>query len=495
MSDTILEVKNLSKTYSGTTVLDKVDFNVYAGECHALIGENGAGKSTLIKIISGVERPDPNCEIYYMGNRVSKLNAAKSMEMGISVIYQDISLFSNLTVAENICKVSVPHKFFVPWRKMRKKARDLLASMEIPIDINEKLGNISVGKQQLVAIARAMAMESKLVIMDEPTSALSGSEVEMLKRLISELKSRGISIVYITHKLEEVFAVSDRITVLRDGCLVACDETTDFDQAKLIRLMVGRELRFVPMQNELPVGVPLFSVEGLTNEPHFRNISIEARAHEIIGLTGLVGAGRSELAQTVFGMMKAQSGAVYIHGEKVNIKKPNDAIEHGICYLPEDRRTQGLFQGHSMKRNITICALRKLINKFRLINKKTELTIAEDYIEKVNIRPNKPELNIENLSGGNQQKAMLSRWLNADPKVFIADEPTNGVDVGAKLEIHKMLRQLAASGVCVILISSDLLEVLAISDRVVVMREGNIVHEVTTGDATQEEILEKGLMG
>lgn len=494
MNETIFEIKNLSKTYSGITVLNKVDFSIRAGEVHALVGENGAGKSTLIKIIAGVEKPDGNSEIYFMGKLVHKLNAAKSMQMGLSVIYQDISLFPNMTVAENICMATV-HTPFIPWGKMRAKAKQLLSDMEIPIDVNEKLGNISVGKQQLVAIARALVMESKVIIMDEPTSALSSSETEMLKKLIAGIKSQGIGVVYISHKLDEVFAVSDRISVLRDGNLVACDETKNFDQKKLINLMVGRELRFVPMRNELPVGEALFAVKGLTNEPHFRDLTFTAFEHEILGLTGLVGAGRSEFAQTVFGMMKPQSGEIFIQGKRTEIRDTNDAINQGICYLPEDRRTQGLFQGHSMTHNITIGALRDILNATRLINQKKERSVAEAYIEQISIRPGLPDINVENLSGGNQQKTLISRWLNAKPKVLIVDEPTSGVDVGSKLEIHKLLRELAASGVCVMLVSSDLPEVLAISDRILVMRAGNIVHEAVTGDATQEGILEKGLIG
>jgi ABC-type sugar transport system ATPase subunit len=332
--------------------------------------------------------------------------------------------------------------------------------------------------------------------MDEPTAALSSSEVEMLYTIIRELKSHGVSIIYISHKLDEVFTVADMISVLRDGNLVASGPIGDYDQKKIINLMVGRELRFVPAHNEKGAsGKELFSVEGLTNEPHFRNISFSVNEHEILGITGLVGAGRSELAQTVFGLMPPSAGTIKIHGDKVSINNSNDAITKGICYLPEDRRTQGLFQGNSMAKNITTVTLKKVLNRFRLISRAKELGVAQDYIEKISIRPNLPEIHVENLSGGNQQKTMISRWLQADPKVLIADEPTSGVDVGAKLEIHKLLRMLADDGVCVILISSDLPEVLAVSDRILVMREGNVVDEVMSSEASQEGILEKGLIG
>jgi len=494
LADAILQVEGLNKTFSGIRVLKDVNFALRKGEVHAVVGENGAGKTTMIKIIAGVERPDENSRLFVGGHPVTKMTAAKSIAMGISVIYQDVSLFPNLTIAENITK-GLFKDFIVNARKSREVAAKALAEMGVAMDLNQKLGEVSVGGRQLVAIARAITFESKIIVMDEPTAALSSSEVEMLYNIIRVLKERGVSIIYISHKLDEVFAVADSISVLRDGELVKTGPASGFTQEKLINLMVGRELRFIPMRNELPRGEALFAVKGLTNEPYFRNLSFTAYKHEILGLTGLVGAGRSELAQTVFGMMKPQSGEVSIHGQRVEVRDPSDAINKGICYLPEDRRTQGLFQGHSMTNNITIVTLHEMLSAVRLIQKKKELATADDYIERISIRPNMPGITVENLSGGNQQKALISRWLNAKPKVLIVDEPTSGVDVGSKLEIHRLLRKLAASGVCVILVSSDLPEVLAISDRILVMRAGNIVHEAVTDDATQEGILEKGLVG
>lgn len=495
MENVILEVKNLSKTYSGITVLNEVSFNLRAGEVHALVGENGAGKSTMIKIIAGVEKPDEGGEIYINSIRATRLTAAKSIQMGITVIYQDISLFPNLTVAENI-SMEKSKSLIVNRKEMKRVAQEALDTMGVKIDLDAKLGDISIGKQQLVAIARAITFKSKVIVMDEPTAALSSAEVDMLYNIIRAVKAQGIGIIYISHKLDEIFTVADRISILRDGKMIACDDASAFDNQKLINLMVGRELRFIPMRNEEGESdETIFEVRNMTCEPFFRNVSFKLKKHEILGLTGLVGAGRSELAQGIFGLMKPQSGEIFIHGEKVVVKSPEEAISKGIGYLPEDRRKQGLFHGHSMTCNISAVTLNKHLNRIKLISAKKELKTALDYIDKLSIRPNLPSINVENMSGGNQQKALFSRWLETNPKVLIVDEPTSGIDVGAKLEIHKLLRQLAKSGVAVILISSDLPEILAISDRILVMRKGNVVDETVAGEATQEGVLEKGLMG
>ena len=454
----ILEVRNLNKTYSGIQVLHDISFGLRRGETHALVGENGAGKSTLIKIIAGVVTPDDGSEIYWDGTLVPKMTAHKSIELGLSVIYQDISMFPNLSIAENICK-GLYRDLFVDFRKIRARAQQALDTMGVEMDLSQRLGEISVGKQQLVAIARA-------------------------------------SIVYISHKLEEIFTVADRITVLRDGYKVATDDAKNFTNESLINMMVGRELRFIPMRNELGASDEvLFEVKGLKNAPMVNDVSFKVYKNEVLGITGLVGAGRSETAQTIFGLMPREAGELYIHGEPVTIKDTNDAINKGICYLPEDRRTQGLFMGHSMTWNVTAVTLPKQRGKNGLLSGKMEQETCEKYIEAVSIRPPLPNIHAQNLSGGNAQKVLFSRWMNADPKVLIVDEPTAGVDVGAKAEIHKILRSMASQGVAVILISSDLSEVFAVSDRILVMREGRIVDEVATEEATQEGILEKGLIG
>lgn len=494
METNILEVKNINKTYSGIQVLHDVEFELRRGETHAMVGENGAGKSTLIKILAGVVTPDSGSEIYWDGKLIEKMTPEKAIELGLAVIYQDISMFPNLTIAENICKGK--HKeFFVNFKKMKETAQKAIDFMGVDLDLNQKLEEISVGKQQLVAIARAITFEAQVIIMDEPTAALSSSEVKMLYRIIDTLKKQGVSIIYISHKLEEVFEVADRITVLRDGYKINTDEAKSYTNESLINMMVGRELRFIPMHNEEGESDEvLFEVKNLVNSPMVNGVSFNVRKNEVLGITGLVGAGRSETAQTIFGLMKQQSGSIYIHGKEVKIKDTNDAINKGICYLPEDRRSQGLFAQQSMIWNITAVTLPKNTSG-KLLDPKKELATTEKYIESIDIRPALPSINVQNLSGGNAQKVLFGRWMNADPKVLIVDEPTAGVDVGAKAEIHKILRNMAKEGVAVILISSDLSEVLAVSDRILVMRSGKIVHEVRTDEATQEAILEKGLMG
>ena len=489
----ILVARNMSKSYGGVRVLNGVNFDLRKGEVHALVGENGAGKSTLIKSLAGVIQPDAGSEIYFEGERIPHMTATRSRQLGISVIFQDISLFPNLSVAENIfcgMKRSGIHSR----SNVRKTAMEALERMGLSLNPDAILGEISVGQQQLVAIARAITFNAKVIVMDEPTASLSSSEVEMLYRLIASLKEKGVGIIYISHKFDEIFTLADRITVLRDGTLVACGDKDEFDQHSLIRLMCGRELRFIPYHNEGEVGEELFSVKGLTCEPHFRDISFEVRRGEILGVTGLVGAGRSEVAQAIFGLLKPQFGEIRLHGKPVHVKNVKDAIAQGICYLPEDRREQGLFMPQSMKVNTTTASMQKIINKWQLISGKKELETANSYIQSLDIRPARTDLSVSSFSGGNQQKVLVARWLNASPKLLIVDEVTSGVDVGVKTEIHKLLRELAASGVAVIVISSDLPEILAVSDRILIMAGGRVADTMNVEDATQENVLEKSFL-
>lgn len=491
--DEILSVKNLSKTYGSVCVLDRAEFSLRKGEVHALVGENGAGKSTLIKAIAGVIQPDPGSEIYFDGERIAHMTATRSLQLGISVIYQDISLFPNLTVAENIY-IGTKRSGMHDRRQMHDIARQAIAKLGLPIDPEALLGDISVGQQQLVAIARAIIFQAKVIVMDEPTASLSSSEVEALFRLIRSLQADGIGIIYISHKFDEIFAIADRISVLRDGSLVACGARSEFDQNRLIQLMVGRELRFIPYHNQGETGETLFEVRGLTCAPYYHDVSFAVKRGEILGITGLVGAGRSEVARTIFGIQKPQSGEMYLLGKPVRVRSVRDAIRQGICYLPENRREQGLFMSHSMRVNTTAASMHKVLNKFRLISVHRELAIALSYIKQLSIRPEAPELNVSHFSGGNQQKVLVARWLNASPKLLIVDEVTSGVDVGVKTEIHKLLRELAASGVAVVLISSDLPEILAVSDRIVIMRSGRVVNTMEVGSATQENIMVRSIL-
>ena len=489
----ILVAKNMSKSYGGVRVLNGVNFNLRKGEVHALVGENGAGKSTLIKSLAGVIQPDAGSEIYFEGEHIPHMTATRSRQLGISVIFQDISLFPNLSVAENIF-CGMKHGGVHSRKNVRKVALEALERMGLKLDPDAILGEISVGQQQLVAIARAITFKAKVIVMDEPTASLSSSEVEMLYRLIASLKENGVGIIYISHKFDEIFTLADRISVLRDGTLIACGDVGEFDQHKLIRLMCGRELRFIPYHNQGEVGEELFSVKNLTCEPYFRNISFEVHRGEILGVTGLVGAGRSEVAQAIFGLLKPQSGEIMLHGKAVHVKNVKDAIAQGICYLPEDRREQGLFMPQSMRVNTTTASMQKIINKWRLISGKMELDTARNYIQSLDIRPASTELSVSSFSGGNQQKVLVARWLNASPKLLIVDEVTSGVDVGVKTEIHKLLRELAASGVAVVVISSDLPEILAVSDRIMIMAGGSVAAVMNVADATQENVLEKSFL-
>lgn len=490
--ETVIRTTNLSKTYSGITVLNQVSFELRRGEIHALVGENGAGKSTFIKLLAGAEVPDEGSEIELLGARQTHLTPAKTTAMGIAVIYQDISLFPNLSVMENML-MGMAKGAFVNRRAMREHTKKAFDEFEITIDIEERLGDLSIGKQQLVSIVRTVTQNAKVIIMDEPTASLSASEVKLLMRMIEGLKKRDISIIYISHKLEEIFKVADTITVLRDGNKVAYGPAGDFTQESLINQMVGRTLRFIPMQSKKKFEEVVFSVKNLSGDK-VRDVSFDVHKSEILGITGLMGAGRSELAQSIFGLRRLRSGTIRLYGRQLQIKSPGDAIRNGISYLPEDRHVQGLFKGQTLTWNITAATLREMLGPAGMLSSKKELAATQESIRQMDIRPRNPAIPVESMSGGNQQKGLLARWLRTKPKVLIVDEPTAGVDVGAKLEIHKLLRALSDQGVCVILISSDMMEIIALSDTVVVMKEGTVVRSVEVGSATQESILSDSIL-
>lgn len=492
----VIELVNISKTYDGIKVLKNIDFTLNAGEVHALVGENGAGKTTLIKILAGNVMPDPGGLVKINEEEFEHLTVARARAFGITVIYQDICLFPNLSVAENIT-------FGIKMQGIYKKdescaiARNILLTMGVEIEPEIRLEKLSVGQQQLVAIARALAFNSRIVVMDEPTASLSASETELLYTMISTLKERGIAIIYISHKFDEIFKVADRVTVLRDGERIATDLIQNFNQDMLIRMMAGRELRFVPLKNQTPSNDILFGVEKLTCEPYFRDISFELKKYEILGITGLVGSGRSELAQCIFGILKADSGTMYFGDDKetINVANAKQAIELGICYLPEDRREQGLLMSKSMKLNVSAANIKQVLNRYRFISGQKESAVARQFIEDLSIKPKNEETAVMRFSGGNQQKILVARWLFANPRLLIVDEVTSGVDVGSKLEIHQLIRDLASQGVGVIMISSDIGEVMALADSVMVMRQGNNVGVFSDSSLNQEMILEKGLLG
>lgn len=496
MSNYILEMENISKTFPGVKALDNVQMKVKSGEVHSLVGENGAGKSTLIKILAGVYQPDPGAKFFFEGKEVEIKKPLDATKMGIAIIYQDLSLFPNLTVAENIYIGHDTDKKSwnnIDWKKIYNVAEKALNELEVDIDPKVEVRQLPIAKQQLVEIARALAFQSKLIVMDEPTSALSASEIEKLYEIIDDLKSRGISIIFIGHKLDELFRVADRFTVLRDGKYIGTYEKEEIDEQKLIRLMVGRDVTYEKLRSSEKTGETILEVRNLSKKGNFKDITFELRKGEVLGITGLVGSGRSELAQAIFGINPPDSGTIILNGQEIKIKSPFRAVQHGISYVPENRQLQGLVQQQTVQRNISLPSLKRMLNKFKLIDRKREIELAEKYIHELDVRPPLPKLPASNLSGGNQQKVVIGKWLATNPKLIIFDEPTNGIDIGAKSEIHKLIRNLADEGIGVIVISSELPEVLAISDRIIVMRHGRISGILNADEADQEIIMNYAL--
>lgn len=498
MTEKLLEMTNISKTYPGVKALQQVSLEVKKGEVHALVGENGAGKSTLIKILAGVIQPDEGGIIKINGKETSFQNASDAMHQGISVNYQDLSLFPNLSVAENI---TIGQSAFsgmrMKWGSIKKTAKAALDRLGIDLDIDVQIENLSIAKQQLVSIARAIAFDAKLIILDEPTSSLSSGEVELLFRIIKDLKQKGISILFVSHKLDELFEVSDRFTVLRDGQWVGRYDRSELDESKLIKLMVGRNVEYERLTSDgTPVGKTVFEVKGLSKKGNFEDINFSVKAGEIVGITGLVGAGRTELAQSIFGVQPVDRGEIILNGKVVNPQTTTEAVQLGMAYVPESRQLQGLVLSQSITHNISLSSLKQLMNRFRLVQPKKEEELAEQFIERLDIRPAISSMHAGQLSGGNQQKIVIGKWLAISPKLLIIDEPTNGIDIGAKTEIHRLLRELAKSGMAIIMISSELPEILASCDRILVMRQGRMVgHFHNDEQVTQVDIMNKALLG
>ena len=490
-----LQVNHVSKTFPSVKALDHVQLTVRKGEVHALIGENGAGKSTLIKILAGVYEPDPGAQIEIEGQLVEKLNPITSVRHGISIIFQDFSLFANLTVAENIAMgASIESgRALVNWKMMRVIAKEAIDRLGVDISVDVQLGTLSVAKQQLVAIARSLACKAKIIIMDEPTSSLSKGEVELFFTIIRSLKSEGISVVFVSHKLEELFEVCETFTILRDGKYIGSYPASEMDTNKLISLMVGRSVTFNRLGAK-KIGETLLKVKNLTKAGNFKDISFELHRGEILGITGLVGAGRTEVVQSLFGLNKPDSGEILLDGEPVQIETPEQAVKLGIAFVPESRQTEGLVLRQTMRDNIILPILDKLINKLGLIDHRSLEAESDKWIKELNVIPAVPEMLAGQFSGGNQQRIVIGKWLATSPKILIIDEPTNGIDVGAKSEIHKLLRSLSDKGMGIIMISSEMPEVLAISDRILVMRRGRIngVFEGETADS--ESVMNKAFL-
>lgn len=492
----IVELKNISKTFGVHKALDNVSLKIKKGEVHALVGENGAGKSTLIKIICGVYYPDNGAEMYIEGKKIVIKNPVDAMNNGISVIYQDISLFPNLTVAENICignQKAWSNK--LNWKEINQLSRKAIEKVGVKIDIKTKLQDLSIASQQIVAIARAINFDSQLIIMDEPTATLSSNEVKTLYGIVENLKKDGISVLFISHKFDEIYTVADSFTVLRDGKYIDSGSLKNVNEQELIKLMVGRDVQYLSLKgNDIKKDI-IFEVKNLSKKGNFKNINFNLRKGEILGVTGLVGSGRSELAKAIFGLTIPDSGEIFLNNSKLNVKNAEYAVKHGIAYVPENRQLEGLVLDEKVCKNINLPIFANKYGKFGIIKYSQTNSSAESYIEELDVRPRDPNKNARLLSGGNQQKVVIGKWLNTNPKLLIVDEPTNGVDIGAKIEIHKLLRKLADSGIGVIVISSELPEIQAVSDRIMIMRHGVIADIVDNNDITQEEIMSKALVG
>jgi rhamnose transport system ATP-binding protein len=489
-SDVIVQLKNVSKTFGGVKALKNVSLEIKRGEVHALVGENGAGKSTLIKVLAGVHYPDDGAEIYIEGEKTVIKNPMDAMSKGISVIYQDISLFPNLTVAENIA-IGNPKVWnsTLKWNDITQIAEGALQKVGAKLDINKRLGDLSIASQQVVAIARAITFNSKLIIMDEPTSSLSASEIRQLYGIIESMKEDGISVLFISHKFDEIYTVADRVTVLRDGQYIDCKRIDEINEQELIRLMVGRDVQYLSLKGKEITEEVILRVSHLTKKGNFRDISFELKKGEILGITGLVGSGRSELAKAIFGLHTADSGEIILNGEKVNIRNTQDALRLGIGYVPENRHLEGLVLAEPIYKNMTMVIMDRIRNVLGFIDKNQMMKVTKEQIKALDVRPNDETMKASQLSGGNQQKVVIGKWIASQPKILIVDEPTNGVDIGAKIEIHKVLRKLADEGIGVIVISSELPEILAVSDRIMVMRHGIVGGFLDNSNVTQEDII------
>ncbi|HKE60620.1 MAG TPA: sugar ABC transporter ATP-binding protein [Pyrinomonadaceae bacterium] len=493
-SKTILRALNIHKSYDGVAALRGVSFELKAGEVHALVGENGAGKSTLIKIITGAVSPDQG-EIELDGNVVKQNSPAHAKAIGIAAIYQQPALFPELTVAENISLGLEAGGAWrrIDWKKRRERAVSLLEQIGARIDPQKTAGSLTMPEQQLIEIARALGANARVLIMDEPTASLAEEETQNLYRVIKRLSESGVGIIYISHRLEELSVIADRVTVLRDGSVVGTEQMADVDRQQLIRMMVGRELSAVFPKRKVDQGETVLELREVSCAANgVQHINLTLRAGEIVGLAGLVGAGRTELAHTLFGLEPADGGEIWLQGKLASIKAPADAIELGIAYLPEDRRRHGVVLDLPIDANITLASLKKLAHPFSFDFAK-ERSIATDYVRKFAIKTPAIFSAVTTLSGGNQQKVALSRWLETKPRVLILDEPTQGIDVGAKAEIHLLMGDLAEQGTAILMISSELPEILGMSDRIVVMREGAIAGILNRAEATQHTIMSLAL--
>ncbi|MEW6180606.1 MAG: sugar ABC transporter ATP-binding protein [Chloroflexota bacterium] len=489
MGEYLFELREITKRFAGVEVLHKVSFNLRPGEVHALLGENGAGKSTLIKIMTGVYQPDEGA-IILDGREVRFSNARESQLAGIAAIYQEPSLFPDLDVAENIFVGRHPLKAGgrVDWHRIYREAESLLTSLGMQLNLKRKARDLSIAEQQMVEIARAFSINARILIMDEPTSSLTLNEVAELFCLVRRLRDEGTAVVFISHRLEELFEIADRVTVLRDGYFVDTKPVKDVTREELIRLMVGRKVSSMFPKQEVQPGNVVLKVEGLTRDGVFKDISFELRKGEILGLAGLVGAGRTEVARAIFGIDPPASGRIFIDGKEVRITSPRQAIALGLAYVPEDRQTHGLVTPMNLISNITLPLVGRF-SHFGWLDQRAEINFALSMARQMEVRAHSLWQRARELSGGNQQKIVLAKWLATRPRILILDEPTRGIDVGTKAAVHELMSRLAGEGMAILMISSELPEILGMSDRIIVMREGRITAQLGREEATQEKIL------
>jgi rhamnose transport system ATP-binding protein len=479
---------NVSKRFAATQALLDVSIDLLPGEILGLVGENGAGKSTIVKVLAGIHQPDAG-HVMLDGEPVLLHGPAHARSLGIATVHQEPRLFPDLTVAENVFMGHAPTGRFgsVNWRAMRRSADRIFESLSVRMDSSAVVRGLSMADQQLIEIAKALSVDSRVLILDEPTASLSGHEVERLFAIVRQTRDRGVAVLFVSHRLEEVFQLCDRATVLRDGRHVITAPTSELTAPDLVRHMVGRAVSLFP-RSTAEIGNVLLDVRNLTRVGAFRDISFSVRSGEIVGLAGLVGAGRTEVARVLFGLDHADAGEVLLDGKRVSFKTPSGALSAGIAYVPEDRHLDGLVAGFSIAENVTLPILPRLFPRL-FTQAGRERSLAAGYAERLRIRSTGVDSLVEALSGGNQQKVVIAKWLATNPRVLILDEPTRGVDIGAKVEVHRIISDLAASGLGIILISSELPEVLAMSDRIIVLHEGRMSAELTRAEASEERVM------
>src|SRR3984957_14891296 len=480
-SEYLLQLQHVTKTYGGLRALNDVSLGIRYAEIHCLAGENGSGKSTLIKIVSGIERADSG-KLLFDNQPWQALHAADSIQRGIQVIYQDPSLFPNLTVAENvvISEVLAKRTRHVDWRRLLRRAKEVVDKIQLKIDLDAPVRALPFAQQQLVAVCRALCNDVRLLIMDEPTTALTRREVEILLDVVRGLQSKGISILFVSHKLNEVFEIAQRFTVLRDAHWIGTYQRSELTLPKLVMLMTGQEVATEPFRRAVQGAKPLLEVSNLSRTNEFNNVSFVLHQGEVLGLTGLLGSGRTELAVALFGLTKPESGEIRIDGQLVRIGSAEEAISLGLGYVPEDRIRQGLVVGQSIGSNIILSTVRQALNRFGLINVTKRAHQIQNWIKNLGIKASDPDLPIETLSGGNQQKVVIARWLATKPKVLILDSPTVGVDVGAKRSVHQLIHELSMAGVGIILITDEIDEALNNCTRLLLMRDGRVIADLDT---------------